>query len=131
VHDGGCNELGTKCSGAIAPAVVGQHPLDRDSVGQEEGSDPAPKTDRRGGVLAGMDLRVGKARVGVYGRVDVGIAKPRSARLSVLLASGDPVDLPTPATRDLGLLLDIDVNELAGPRGLDPTDHPPTSTLEV
>ena len=55
--------------------------------------------------------------------MDVGVADSGSAA-SPFLVLLDSLDPPTAALRDLGLLLDVDVDELAGLRGLDPADHP-------
>jgi hypothetical protein len=43
----------------------------------------------------------------------------------------DSLDPPTTALGYPSLLLDVDVDELAGVRGLDPADHPAGPTLEI
>jgi hypothetical protein len=68
------DQLSAEALRSVARPVVSQHPLDGDAIGGEEGPGPAPEADGGHGLLVGMDVRIGQARVGVDGGVDVGVA---------------------------------------------------------
>ena len=94
------------------PGIVGRYPLDAvDPAGGEEGHGPAQEAGAGGGLLVAVDLAVGQAGVVVDGGVDVvgahvaasGPAGPAAAHL-VTAAVGDPAEL-----------LDVDVDQFAGP----------------
>ena len=61
---------------------------------------------------------------GIDGGVDVGVA---AASWTGLGAAAEFA--VTAAIRDPGQLLDVDVNQLTAPAGLDPADHPPGGTV--
>src|SRR5271168_4445372 len=63
--------------------------------------------------------------------MDVGVAEAGSTGLAVVQTTHPPVHPPTTTLRDLGLLLHVDVDQLARPGGLDPTDDPAAPAVEV
>src|ERR1700722_13425288 len=116
----------------VAGPVVAHHSLDLDAIRAEEGPGPGPKGDGRGGPLVTVDLLIGQARVRVDGRVDVGVSEPGSTGLAVLARLDfDAPDPPAAALGDLGLLLGVDMDKLAGANGLNPADDPAGSAFEV
>src|SRR5690606_6802248 len=122
--------------GAVAGAVVGQHPLHGDVVSGEPRQRPCQ--ERRGGVAAFVvaDLGVGQARAVVDSDVDVVVAElgARPATPPLLAAAGDAgsaaVDTPAAAVGDAALLFDVDVDQLAGPVAL-VAHHRPGGPVDV
>ena len=96
--------------GLVAGAVVGQHPLDGDPGGLEEGLGAGPEGG--GGLLAlvGQDLAVGQAGVVVDGVVQVAVAGPGAGPAAGLASQG----LVAAAVGDVSQLLDVDVHQVAG-----------------
>ena len=76
----------------------------------EPGDGPVEERDAVGGVLDAGELAVGEPGVGVDGGVDVGVARPRSARLPVRGRASEHL-VPT-TVGDSGQLLHVDVDEL-------------------
>jgi hypothetical protein len=69
--------------------------------------------------------------MGVDRRVDECEAKPWPPALAVSETAGQAVHLPTPTWRDLGLFLDVDMDQLARVAGFNPAHDASATTLEV
>src|SRR5690606_3270949 len=110
--------------GAVAVAVVGEDPLDRDALLGEPGDGTIEEGDAVGGVLGAGELAVREPAVGVDRGVDVGVAEPLLAHRPV--AGAGPAELLVPAAWwHPGELLDVDVDQLAAAGGLDAAHRPP------
>ena len=81
---------------------------------------PPEKGDAVGGVFGAGELAVGEARVGIDGGVDVGVTET-----GPVAGDGSPSLLVATPWGDAGQLLDVDVDQLTGTHGVDPTHDPP------
>jgi hypothetical protein len=101
--------------GPVAGAVVGEGSLDGDAVDGEPGVGAPPERSGGDGLFVGEDLGVGEAGAVVDGGVDEPIAGAGALHDGCLAAAVDP---PSAAGRDAGDLLDVNVDQLAGPVAL-------------
>ena len=110
----------------VVAGVVGEHPFDVDAVGPKEAACAGEESCAGVCPLVGADLRVGKARVGVDGRVDI----VESHRALAVRARRVPEDAPAAAGRDPPKLFDVDVHQLARTGGVDTSDHASGGPIE-
>src|SRR5215211_2104583 len=108
--------------GAVAGAVVGEHPLDRDPHALEPGDRPPQEPRGGGALLVGQDLDVGEAGGVVDADVDelpAGGAQALGPDPLLTLASPGAEDAMAGApAADPPQLLDVDVDQLARPLAL-------------
>jgi hypothetical protein len=102
---------------AVAAAVVGQDPFDGDAMAGEEDGGSSPELGGGDTELVGEDFAVGDAGVGVDGGVHEGVTDLGAAVAAPF--GGAAVDPPAATAWDPADLLDVDVDELAGPGRLD------------
>src|SRR3954468_24049725 len=95
--------------------VVGEHALDGHVVAGKPGAGTAQEPGRGGVAFIGVGFDVGQAGVVVDGDVQVGVGDSAAGMgfaVGVVLA---PVQAPPAAVGDPTELLDIDVQQFAGP----------------
>ena len=105
--------------GAVAAAVVGEHPLDLDAVALVEGDGAVEEAGDGGCLLVVEHLGVGETAVVVDGDVDVlpadsvaDVAGPVGV-FGVVVLSAAAAHPPAGAALDAAELLDVDVEQLA------------------
>ena len=103
----------------VAAAVVGQDAFDGHTVGREPRHRAFEERTAVLGVFDRQDLAVGDTAVGVDHPVHVVVTDT----LALAVAGLEAIGAPATTTRDPTELLRIDVHELAGPAGFDPSDH--------
>src|SRR4030095_802883 len=97
----------------VGLGVVGQDPLDPDPVLGEEGGCLDQEPGGCGAALIAQDLAEGNPGTGIDSRVNVVIADAPPPR-----SLGPAVDAVAAAVRDAAQLLDVEVDQLAGPLAL-------------
>jgi len=114
VDDAVLGEGGVEEAAPVGEVVVGQDAFDDDAPGTEPGFGSAPEGGAGGAGLIGEDLGVDEAAVVVDGAVEVGVADAGSAP-GPGGGRGPAQDPVAAAGRDLAQLLDVNVDQLAGP----------------
>jgi hypothetical protein len=112
--------------GAVAGAVVGQHPFDSDSAGLEVGVGAFPEPSCGFLLFVGEDFGIGQPGVVIDGVVQESIAGSAVRRRPGLVpvTDGSALAPVAAAVRDPPEFLDVHVDQLPGLSVLVATDHP-------
>src|SRR5262245_10942787 len=109
-------------SAPVGEVVVRQDPFHGDAAGGEPGVGSAPERGAGAARFVGEDFGVGQAAVVVDSAVEVGVADAGSAT-GPAVGGGSAMDAVAAAGWDLAELLDVDVDQLAGPGTLVAADR--------